>query len=259
MSADASAASAAGYAMPADQVARMADIRRGVRKARKIRRVLERALGPAPWPASRVLDLGCGPGTVAAYFGRYAGSVVGVDVDAAALDAARRRFQRANLTFVLNREATLPFPAASFDAIILNHVYEHVADQAGFFREAARLLRPAGVAYLAAAGRWQLFEPHYGLPFLSWLPRRAANAYLRLAGRAEAYDVRLLSYRALGRLLAPFEVEEMTAAVIAEAGRYGATDVVRGPSWARRLYAAGARLVPALAPTRIFLLRKRGP
>ena len=247
---------APGYASPPDRLVRLADVRRGVRKGRKIRRVLEAELGPAPWPELRGLDLGCGPGVITAYLARLTAGFVGLDVDAAAIDAARR-FRYPNLDFVRHASPRLPFDDGAFDLIIANHVYEHVRDVETFFAEIRRLLKPGGVAYLAAAGKYQLLEPHYHLPFLSWLPRRAANAYLRASGRKEEYDVNLLSYRKLFRLLEPFDVREYTAAVVADPRGFAADDVV--PRWRplQRLLAALTRVIPATAPTRIFVLRRR--
>lgn len=54
-----------------------------------------------------------------------------------------------------------------------------------------------GLGYLAVPNRWRVFEAHYRLPFLSWLPREWANRLVRLFGRGERYDCRLLSRRDL--------------------------------------------------------------
>jgi SAM-dependent methyltransferase len=250
-------AKAAGYIMPADQVARMADLRRSIRKARKIRRVLEEELGPAPWPRLRVLDLGCGPGTIAAYFARLTARVTAVDVDAETVERARARFRSPKLDFITLADPRLPFADGSFDLLIVNHVYEHVGEQNVFFAEVRRVLAPSGLAYLAAAGRWQVIEPHYGLPFLSWLPPALANAYLKASGRREAYDVHLLSFPRLFRLLKSFARTEYTARIIAEPRRFAATDVVGAGGFRRRAAAFVARRFPALIPTRIFVLRPR--
>jgi len=251
-------AEAAGYPSPPDQLARMAQLRRGARKGRKIRRVLECELGPAPWPDVRGLDLGCGPGTITAYLAKRAGSFVGLDIDAEAVAAARRRFRYPNLEFIHHASAALPFEDGAFELVVVNHVYEHVREAAALFAEVRRLLKPGGVAYLAAAGKYQLLEPHYRLPFLSWLPRRPADLYLKIAGRPEGYDVRLMSYRRLLKMLAAFDVAEYTARVVAAPGDFGAGDVVPGGRFAQRLLAAAVRRFPAVAPTRIFILRQRG-
>lgn len=250
-------AEAAGYASPPDQLARMAQLRRGVRKGKKIRRVLEHELGPAPWPNIRGLDFGCGPGTITAYFAKRAGAIVGVDIDADAVALARRRFRYSNLEFVCHASSRLPFDDGSFDVIMVNHVYEHVRDPAELFAEVRRLLKPGGLAYLAAGGKYQLLEPHYHLPFLSWLPRRAANLCLRIFGRPEGYDVHLMSYRRLLKMLAAFNVTEYTARVVAAPDDFGAGDVVPSARPVQRLLATALRLFPSLAPTRLFVLRLR--
>ncbi len=38
---------------------------------------------------------------------------------------------------------------------------------------------PGGLLYLGIGHRWQVVEPHHRLPFLSWLPRGAADRYMR--------------------------------------------------------------------------------
>lgn len=244
-----------GYVMPADQVARMTQLRRGVAKARRIRRILEEEIGPAPWPARRVLDIGCGPGVIAAALAKCFGFVVGVDIDGRAVDLAETRFgSRPNLKYKKVTNLPYPFEDGSFDVLIINHVYEHAADVGALFGEARRLLAPGGVIYLAAAGKYQPIEPHYHLPFLSWLPRRLANLYLHLAGRAENYDVRLLSWRRLFRFLAAFQRKEYTAWVLREARRYAAAEGL--PSgWRAKLAATVLEVWPGLAPTRILILR----
>src|SRR5262249_48926451 len=64
----------------------------------------------------------------------------------------------------------LPFPDASFDAVLLSEVLEHVPDDAAAMREAARVLRPGGVALISV--------PHERFPF-AWDP---LNRLLRPLG-----------------------------------------------------------------------------
>ena len=108
----------------------------------------------------------------------------------------------------------LPVSAATFDLLIVNHVYEHVPEPRTLFAEVSRTLRPGGCAYVTAGSRWALLEPHYRLPFLSWLPAGLADRYVRATGRGEGYrGIRFLGYRALRRTLA---VDGIRAADITE-------------------------------------------
>jgi SAM-dependent methyltransferase len=115
---------------------------------------------------------------------RRNGSVQSVDV-------VDERVEREGYGFQLVDSPALPFEAKSFDIVVSNHVIEHVGEepeQRLHLAEIHRVLRDDGVLYLATATRWVLMEPHYRLPFLSWLPRRAAGLYLRAARKGEGYD-----------------------------------------------------------------------
>jgi SAM-dependent methyltransferase len=72
----------------------------------------------------------------------------------ATLDLARRDV---GLRADLER---LPFAAASFDAILCNHVLEHVGDDRAALRELARVLAPGGFAVLTVPGP----DPALGFP-----------------------------------------------------------------------------------------------
>lgn len=155
----------------------------------------------------------------------------------------------------------LPVRDGAFDLVLLNHIYEHVGDQAGLFREAWRVLAPGGAAYVSAGSRFAIIEPHYRLPFLSWLPRRAADRYLRATGRAESYEgVRFMTYGGLMDLMTGpgFEVHDLTERALREL-----IGPDRGAAW-RPVWAllrglpAGvrARLLSAGSPQWFFLLTK---
>jgi SAM-dependent methyltransferase len=153
-------------------------------KAEKIVRLL--GLQPAGRPL-RVLEVGTGSGVIAQYIaGRGEGAF---EVDA--VDVIDQRTVHDGYRFTPVHGTTLPFPDAHFDAVISNHVIEHVgdrADQAAHLRELGRVLRADGVGYLAVPSRWQVVEPHYRLAFLSWLPRRWRSAYVRARGKGRCYD-----------------------------------------------------------------------
>ena len=156
----------------------------------------------------------------------------------------------------------LPVRDGVFDLVLLNHLYEHVRDQAGLFREVWRVLAPGGSAYVSAGSRLAVMEPHYRLPFLSWLPRRAADRYLRATGRGETYEgVRFLTRGPLLRLMsAPgFEVTDITERALHEL-----LGPDRGAAWRplweglKRLPAGVRGRVMSASPQWFFLLKKPG-
>ncbi|MEU8265084.1 class I SAM-dependent methyltransferase [Micromonospora sp. NPDC048999] len=90
----------------------------------------------------RVLDVGTGPGTVAAAALARGAEVVAVDAEPSMLDAARRNAPGAQVRqAVLPR---LPFPADGFDAVVANFVLNHVGDPAASLAELHRMVQPGG-------------------------------------------------------------------------------------------------------------------
>ncbi len=95
---------------------------------------------PAPPGPARVLDVGCGSGVLLARMQSLGWQVEGVEVDPAAVKAARARGVPVRLG-TLEQQA---FPADHFDAVHSAHVLEHVHDPLALLRECRRILKPGG-------------------------------------------------------------------------------------------------------------------
>lgn len=156
--------------------------------------------------SGRIVDLGAGTGIIKNELEMmFDKPIAGFDLDRSFIADARRM----SVADVLR----LPLADASVEFAIANHLYEHVSDQGALFREVARVLAPGGAAYLSAGNRLAVMEPHYRLPFLSWLPRSLAAAYVRASGRGDGYEgIRFLTWGRLAALLrdAGLEVEDRT-------------------------------------------------
>lgn len=120
------------------------------RKALTVRAVIADFLGEQRLGA---LDVGAAGGVIDAWLAGHFGSVVGLDVDGAAIEAARAQFTRPNLRFEVGSGLALPFADDRFDMVLCMHVYEHVPDAAALLREIRRVLKPGGVCYFAAGNR----------------------------------------------------------------------------------------------------------
>lgn len=135
---------------------------------------------------SRVLDVGCGYGGFIGIAATAGASVVGLDIGALEVEIAAARAQGA---IVRADAARLPIRSGSVDLVVLLHVLEHVRDVASVVAEAARVVRAGGAVYVVAPNyAATLWEPHYHVPWLPFLPRWLAVRYLRAIGR----DVRYL-------------------------------------------------------------------
>ena len=134
---------------------------------------------------SVVLDAGCGRGRTFLYRRRLPPvRVVGLDLSAHARDNPNVDSQVRGIV------ETLPFPDASFDAVLCTHVAEHLPHPEVAFREMARVLRPGSRLLLLTPNR-----RHY-VPLLArFLPLRLHVAVSQRRGLNE-HDVFPTLYRA---------------------------------------------------------------
>ncbi|WP_110945710.1 methyltransferase domain-containing protein [Streptomyces avicenniae] len=104
-------------------------------------------------PGGRVLDLGCGTGralpALRAQVGA-AGTVVGIDLTPAMLDAATRSGRRRHGHLTLADACRLPFATGSVQGVFSAGLVEHVPDPAAALREWARVTARDGVLLLFA-------------------------------------------------------------------------------------------------------------
>lgn len=166
-------------------------------KARKIERLLDLSLMTQP---IRLLEIGTGSGGIAHYFATHPELLCEVH----AVDVTDNRQVVDGYRYQQVFGVEQPFPDASFDVVISNHVIEHVGNaqaQACHLAEIRRVMKPDGVGYLAVPNRWMLTEPHYRLMFLSWWPRAWRTPYLRLMRKGNFYDCEPLEMRLLERML----------------------------------------------------------
>src|SRR4051812_21492032 len=88
---------------------------------------------------TRLLDVGCGPGTITSDFSRLVapGVVVGIDASAQVIAEARR--DHPGVSFVVGDVYGLDFPDASFDIVHAHQLLQHLADPVGALQEMLRV------------------------------------------------------------------------------------------------------------------------
>jgi SAM-dependent methyltransferase len=101
-----------------------------------------------------VLDVACGAGYGSALLARQARRVVGADISEETIAHAREVYAAVpNLDFRQADCAALPFPDASFDAVVSFETIEHIAAQERFLDEVRRVLRPEGLFVLSSPNK----------------------------------------------------------------------------------------------------------
>jgi len=210
--------------------------------------------------ARRILEVGCGSGVISKTLAEL--GPPGLEVFA--VDVADNRLVHEGYAFTQVTGTTLPFDAGMFDIVITNHVIEHVGDaqaQLHHLEEIRRVLATDGVAYLAVPNTFRLVEPHFKLPFLSWLPTKLADRYVRATGRGTHYDCVPLAHR---EAIALFDrggfrsrdltVEALRTTLALEFPHNAIAGFVR-----KRVPTSAIALGMAIMPTFVFLLKPKTP
>ena len=117
------------------------------------RRVAARVVELAhPAKGERVLDIGCGTGTVTELLVERGAEVVGLDISPRLLDLARRRTAgRAHL--MQSPAEALVFADGTFEAVTMGDCLVYLRDPRGGLREGRRVLREGGRFALSTARR----------------------------------------------------------------------------------------------------------
>lgn len=163
-------------------------------RARKV----ERLAGGKP---GHVLDIGCGRGHLLQAFQRRGWEVTGTEMSESAAAHAREQLK---LPVYIGQLADLKLPLASFDAVVMWHVLEHLERAHDTLHEVHRMLRPGGVFLVAvpdfgslearaARDRWfHLDVPrhltHFSRAALTSSLERAGFVILEASNRSLEYD-----------------------------------------------------------------------
>jgi len=122
---------------------------------------------PKARPDSRLLDVGCGDGSFLEFAQRAGWSVMGVDFDPKAVEAAQSR----GLDIRQGGVEVLP-DDERFDGITLSHVIEHVHDPLALLKSCHRLLSPGGWIWLETPNLDSLGHGYYGANWRGLEPPR---------------------------------------------------------------------------------------
>jgi SAM-dependent methyltransferase len=134
--------------------------------------------------SAELLDLGCGTGWLADHFEHY----TGMDGSEDAVAEAQRRGRNVSHA---DLDQPLRLEDASFDAVVMKDVLEHVGDPVALVREVRRVLRPGGLVFASSpdAQRWVWDDYTHRRPF-------TRKSY-RLLFRDQGLDVERAGYESV--------------------------------------------------------------
>jgi 2-polyprenyl-3-methyl-5-hydroxy-6-metoxy-1,4-benzoquinol methylase len=137
-------------------------------------------------PQIKVVELGCGTGSLCQALYQQGIDIAGCDVSQVAIDHGQKKYPHLNLS-VVNAEQ-LPWQDGTCDAVLSFDVLEHLYDPDGHLTEVYRVLKPDGYYLFQTPNKWvnAIFETlkthsfawrryHPSLHFAGQLKRRLTN------------------------------------------------------------------------------------
>jgi len=172
-----------------------------------------------------LLDVGCSTGLTLGFIAQEFGKVIGYDVDKKAIEVAKKRFKKMGLAakFLLGNGKRIPLKNDSVDIVTSIEVFEHVDHPLRMLAEIHRVLKPDGILHITTGNKFWPIEPHFHLPFLSYLPKNLADFYVKITRRGKDYsNINLPTYKEFRKTVSRyFCVEDITLSVIKNYSKYG--------------------------------------
>ncbi len=130
-------------------------------------------------PNMKVLDLGCGTGTLTLMLKRAhpTAEVTGMDGDLQVLDMAREKSGNTNIQWDEGRASSLPYPDSVFDRVVTSLVIHHLVtdDKRRAFKEIYRVLKPLGELHVLDFGAPHSFLTRFMITYMHRLEEAADN------------------------------------------------------------------------------------
>lgn len=111
----------------------------------------------------RLLDVGCNEGRNLVFFRRAGFNPEGVELNAHAAEAARRRGFMVYETDLAHLEPSLPF-----DRLVLSNVLEHTLDPRATLADVRRVLAPGGEVWISLPNRRSWQRALFGRRWINW-------------------------------------------------------------------------------------------
>jgi 2-polyprenyl-3-methyl-5-hydroxy-6-metoxy-1,4-benzoquinol methylase len=149
--------------------------------------MIDRLFRPHITQGSRILEIGCGAGNLLLQTAVPGSYPIGLDLSLQALEFVRSRLQEtqstpeavAGFACIQSVGECLPFSGASFDAVILSEVVEHLEAPQMTMAEASRVLRPRG-RLLVTTPNYRSFWPvmEWTVDLLGMAPKMGGEQHI---------------------------------------------------------------------------------
>lgn len=165
------------------------------------------------------LDIGCSNGVVSNLLSQKFKSVTGIDIDQEAIKYAQEKYNKENLNFEIMDAQNMKFKNDQFDIVILNQIYEFVADPQKMINEIYRVLKKDGICLVGARNKLAIIEGQSGLPLVHMLPNYLGQKIAALL-KSEYYPPQYKTLNEIKKLFNKFEINNLTISILKNPKQY---------------------------------------
>jgi len=232
------------------------EILTGEREARRIVAVC-RHYSALPLEKLTALQLGASTGIMTEVFARHFKKVIAVDKDISSLQLSKKISRHLNIEYICAEGTNLTVDDNAADVLICDRYLEQTRDHRVMMNEIYRVLKYEGFCYFGATSKYTVIERNYFLPFLSWLPKAAAELYLKLAGHKGAYDPEIPSLGKLNKLTSDFWRHDYTRIIRRNPAEFFSEDIAKPGGFFAGLTLRFFKHFYPFLPTWVWVLTKR--
>jgi ubiquinone/menaquinone biosynthesis C-methylase UbiE len=103
-------------------------------------------------PHDRILEIGCGIGTVVHELSKKGHDIIGIDISSEAIEYGRKKY--GDISLEVQAAETLPYENESFEVVLSFDLFEHIAEIDKHISEVKRVLRPGGYYLFQTPNRY---------------------------------------------------------------------------------------------------------
>ncbi len=228
----------------------------GEREARRIMAVC-RHYSAYPPETLTALQLGASTGIMTETFARHFKRVIALDRDVSSLQLSKKISRHDNIDYICAGGTDLNVDDNSIDVVICDRYLELTRDHHKLMSEIYRVLKYEGFCYFGATSKHTVVERNYSLPFLSWLPKPAAELYLKLAGYRGTYEPEIPSLNQLNKLTEDFWRHDYTRIIRRNPGEFFSEDMADPKGFTSKFTLTFFKHFYPYLPTWVWVLTKR--
>jgi len=103
-------------------------------------------------PSDKILEIGCGIGTVVHELSKKGHDIIGIDISSEAIEYGRKKY--GSMSLEVQAAETLPYEDKSFEVVLSFDLFEHIAQIDKHISEVKRVLRPGGYYLFQTPNRY---------------------------------------------------------------------------------------------------------